>query len=248
MKVEHLSASRIKTYEQCQLKYHAIYDLKVPEGEPHPLTIMGKAIHWVFEDGVLKMIGGQVVNLLETVEPACEKFKVDADLWPLALELVGNGIRWGALRRVGSTMECEVGFDVELAEDVKAVGYIDRVDSMAGGLDVLDYKSQKREFDDAKLPEDWQARIYNIAVRDKYAVTGNVRVSFWVLRHRVQRVLKTAEDARRDRKVLIDLAAEIRACDDPVASPSALCPWCPYLPRCAEAKKSKKQRFKERYG
>ncbi len=42
MKLEHLSASRIKTFKKCTLEYHAVYELGVKEGDPHPLTIMGR--------------------------------------------------------------------------------------------------------------------------------------------------------------------------------------------------------------
>ena len=61
MKVEHLSASRIDTYYQCQLKYHAIYDLGL-KGDTHPLTVMGSAVHWMFESATNTRIGGESVN------------------------------------------------------------------------------------------------------------------------------------------------------------------------------------------
>ena len=41
MKVDHISASGIKTFEQCQMKYWATYIEKMPEPPPHPNTVMG---------------------------------------------------------------------------------------------------------------------------------------------------------------------------------------------------------------
>lgn len=40
MKLEALSASRIGTFDECQLKYHAVYEEEL-EDKPHPLTNMG---------------------------------------------------------------------------------------------------------------------------------------------------------------------------------------------------------------
>lgn len=41
MIVEKISASAIKTYEQCPLKFYALYVLKIPDAPPHPNTVMG---------------------------------------------------------------------------------------------------------------------------------------------------------------------------------------------------------------
>jgi len=248
LKVEHLSASRIKTYEQCPLKYYAIYDLKLPEPPPHPLTLMGKAVHWVMEVGVVRMMNGECVNFLELVGPACEKFKVAPENRELALDLVGNAIAWGGVRRVDSTMGCEVEFDIELEDGTKVKGFMDRVDSMAGGLDVLDWKTGKRPFDDGRLREEWQSRVYNVAARELYSCTGSVCLSYWALRHRVQRVQMTEADAREDRKLLMKVADEIRSCEDPEGRPSGLCPWCPYEKDCPDRGNGVKRRFEKRYG
>jgi len=249
VQIEHLSGSRIKTYQQCPLKYHATYDLGM-EGTTHPLTLMGSAVHEMFELATNTHIGK---GECESFDPlyyksfSVQKHKVDEDLWPLIDQLVANGVEWGYFRNVSSTVGCEVKVDFGLADDTRVVGYIDRLDVASPKADVIDLKTQKREFENEDLPKNWQARIYNIGTRKLYPdVTGKVSVSFWVLRHRVQRVWLTAEDADRDEKELMGIAAEIRSCDSPEARPSGLCPWCPYHDKCDASKEGAKARFRRK--
>jgi RecB family exonuclease len=256
MIVQHLSASRIKTYEQCQLKYHAVYDLKKKEGAPHPLTIMGLSVHKAMEISTKARVlalrdGGKLrdhlVDPLVILPSVLEKYKVQADLRPLAAELVQNAIDWGYFRRVDRTEWCEVPFYEEVGEGVRIKGFIDRLDFFERDADVIDLKTQKREFAENELDDNWQARIYNVAVRMLYPqVTGTVTVSFWVLRHFVQRVRLTAEDAARDTLVLVDKAREILEVSEPTATPSGLCPWCPHYVDCTAAKQGVKTRFRKK--
>lgn len=79
--------------------------------------------------------------------------------------------------------------------------------------------------------------MYNWAVRKLYPqVIGDVRISYWVLRHQVQRVIKTANDAFRDEKLLMEKAQEILDCDEPEGRPSRLCFWCPKYRDCDVAR------------
>jgi RecB family exonuclease len=244
MQLTHLSASRIKTYEQCPLKYHAVYDLKLPEPPEHPLTTMGSACHETYEDGVKALLAGEEFDWPTRTRFKCRDLEVDADLWDLAAQLVQNGLDWGVLRNIRHTVKCEMECNIVLPDGTKVTGFIDRLDINKAKADIIDYKTQKREFDDALLPQDWQARIYNIAVRQEFPEVKDVTVSFWVLRHRVQRVIKTARDAENDIAALMAMGKEIRECEDPKGCPSGLCPWCPYHKDCPAKKQGIKARFK----
>ena len=249
MQVEHLSASRIKTYQQCPLQYHAVYDLGMG-GEPHPLTVMGSAIHEMFELATNTHLG---IGDCESLDPlwyksmAVKKHNVDEDLWPLIDQLVSNGIQWGYFRNVARTVGCEVEVDFTLPDETKVTGFIDRFDVAPPIADVVDLKTQKREFDDITLPDNWQARIYNIGARKiRQDVVGKISISFWLLRHRVQRVWLTGEDAERDVKELMGIANEIRSCEEPDARPSGLCPWCAYHSKCDASKEGLKSKFRRK--
>ena len=63
MKLEHISASRIKTYVQCPLKYWALYEEELEEVE-HPLTVVGSCLHKMFEVATkARMAGDRRVRL-----------------------------------------------------------------------------------------------------------------------------------------------------------------------------------------
>ena len=246
MIVKHLSPSRIKTFEQCQLKYHAIYEEKLSEGPPHPLTVMGKAVHKAAELGVAEMMAGHAVYFQGLVRKACASMGVTKPNMELAQQLMDNAVSWGYLRNVKSCVGVEVGFFEELPDGTKVKGIIDRLDVLPGFADVIDIKTQQRAFDDAALGEEWQSIGYNWAVRQlRPEISGDVRMSYWTLRHRVQRCWMTAEDAKRGEDILMVKANEIRRVTEPQPSPSALCQWCPKAD-CPARGEGIKTRFKRR--
>jgi RecB family exonuclease len=248
MKLHHLSASRIKTFEQCPLKYHAIYDLEIPDGPPHPLTVMGSAVHKVFEDGVGAIMEGKSYSFTEQVAPVCAEMGVTAQNTKLARELVDNCLAWGYLRNVSNCVGVEVRFDLELPDGTKVVGFIDRLDVKDGKADVIDLKTQKRAFDDAHLSSEWQSVVYNWVTRQiRPDVHGDLSMSYWVLRHHVQRCWMSEGDAKDGECRLMKVADEIRSCDDPQPKTSALCQFCPYQSQCTASTEGVKSRFKRRY-
>jgi len=238
MNLSYLSASRIGTFEQCELKYHAKYELKLKE-RVHPLTIMGSALHKVFEKATLARLSGDGDERGEPrfwMNECCTNYGLSSEHRMLLGELSNNAVQWGYFRRVAFTKGCEVPFAFELEDGTKVKGFIDRLDIEPPCADVVDLKTQKSQMDDAALKGNWQARVYNIAARHLYPdVSGSVTVSFWVLRHRVQRVWMSAEDARQDRVSLMRVAEKIRSCKEPRANPSALCRWCPLFGECEYA-------------
>lgn len=246
MKLEHLSASRIKTFYQCPLKYWAIYE-KGMEETPHPLTNMGSAEHKMLELATrARMAGERRVRMHDPLvfrDAAMRKFKVEAQYASLLDELTGNAIKWGYFRNLSRTAGCEIRFSFALEDGTDVTGFIDRLDLMPPEADIIDIKTQKSQFSAEELRDNWQARIYNMAVRRKYpAVVGKVSVSFWVLRHMVQKTWLGPHDAEADGRRLVEVAREIRACTDPQGKPSGLCPYCPYKD-CPVSKQGLKARL-----
>lgn len=247
MIIKHLSPSRIKTFEQCQLKYHAIYEEKLPEAPPHPLTVMGSAVHKAAEVGVHRLMAGRAVHWDGLVRKTCASMGVSRPNMELAQELMRNAEKWGYLRNIERCAGLEIGFLEELPDGTKVKGVIDRLDLCPRFADVIDIKTQQRAFDEARLAEEWQSVAYNWAVRQKYPeIAGDVRMSYWTLRHRVQRCTLTESDARRGADILMRKAEEIRSCKDPQPSPSPLCQWCPKAD-CPARGEGVKKRFQRRF-
>lgn len=249
MKINHLSPSRINTFEQCQLKYHAIYEEKLPQGVPHPLTVMGSAVHQAGEYGVKEILEGgnpNKVNFNAITRKACASMGVSKPNADLAQQLMQNALDWGYLRNVEYCKGLELSFFEELPDGTKVKGIVDRLDLCPNYIDIIDLKTQKRAFDDATLKELWQSIAYNWAVRKKLQLKGESRVSYWTLRHRVQRCWMTEDDAKRGEDKLMKVADEIRSCSDPQPSSSPLCQWCPKAD-CPAKGESVKGRFKRKF-
>ena len=240
MKLEYLSASRIKTFHQCPLHYYANYELNVKE-DPHPLTLVGSASHLMLEKAVKARMAGDLVSVdcdpLTHKRVAMEEFKVLSEYSGLIDDLMKNAEKWGYFRNVKRTAGVEVEFFFELPDGTKVKGFIDRLDLNLPEADIIDIKTQKNMFTEDELRDNWQAMIYNLAARTLYpGLTGKASVSFWVLRHMVQKVWLTSHDAEVVKEKLMAEAREIRGCEKPEARPSALCRFCGYKGKCPSAR------------
>jgi RecB family exonuclease len=250
MQLEALSPSKIDTFDECQLKYRAIYEEGL-KTKPHPLTSMGSALHKMFELATRARITPGTPEFLH--DPyhheagAVAEFDVQPDLVPLLRELTQNAIRWGYFRNVHRCIGVEIEFRFALPDVTPVRGLIDRLDVWEDVAEIIDIKTQKNPLDTSMLKNDWQARIYNLAARIiQPTIKGKIRVAFWVLRHQVQPVWLTADDAKKTEEDLVAKAAEIRACTDPQPNPSGLCPWCPKYDACTAAHEGLKSKFKKK--
>lgn len=250
MIIKHLSPSRINTFDQCQLKYYAIYEEMLDEGVPHPLTMMGKAVHKGAEVGTKAIMDGEVVNSVNfpaLVKRACASMRVSKPNADLGVELIQNALKWGYLRNIEHCVGVEKSFFIELPDGTKVKGIMDRVDLTPKYMDIVDLKTQKKAFDDATIADLWQSIAYNWAARRLFPEhQGDVRMSYWTLRHRVQRVWMSADDAKRGEDKMMEKAEEIRSCTEPEPSPSPLCQWCPKQADCPASREGVKQRFKRK--
>jgi RecB family exonuclease len=245
-----LSASKISTFYQCQMQYHAKYDLKIRDDNPHPLTLMGSSVHGLLEISARALASGKreyLWNPFEYKDTMYDRFKCPKDLRPLGDELTQSAIDWGYFKKLRKDTKCELGFNLDLGEGVSVRGKIDRLDVVGKKADIIDLKTQKNKYSDSELESNWQARIYNLAVREAYPEVEEVRVSFWVLRHQVQRVWKTAEDAQEDKKELIRIAKDIVDCEKPIASVTALCDFCCYKDKCEKFTSRKKHGIRKSF-
>lgn len=237
MNVPYLSASRIKCFQQCELKYHAQYDLGIRDEVSHPLTHLGSAVHKVFEISTNAMLSGRrkyLWNPHDLLPSVFAKYGVLEEYHQLAHDLVQNGIDWGYFDNLHEVVGCEVKVEIKLPDGTGILGFIDRLDLSEDGktADIIDLKTQKKAYSDNDLKKDWQAKIYNYAVRKLIPSVENVNVSFWVLRHRVQQVERTSFDANTAETELMEIGQEIKNCDAPNCTLTYLCNWCPYQFEC----------------
>jgi len=233
------------------MQYHAKYELGVPDAHVHPLVNLGKTLHKMFEvsTNARRLDRHEAIqDPFAVMDAAIRKYGMEDDLQDILKELTQNAIDWGYFRKVNQCIGCEVKFYELLPDGTPVTGYIDRLDMPTPvTADIIDLKTQKRKFTFEQLESNWQADIYNWAVRRLHPhITGDVWVSFWVVRHMVQRVQRTADDAKRTEERLMEVAAEIWACEEPEMRPSILCNWCPHKKECPAKNENLKQRLKRK--
>lgn len=120
-------------------------------------------------------------------------------------------------------------------EGIELFGKVDRIDARADGrLEIIDYKTGRRQLDPEDLPHDPAAQIYLLLaeavyqaeverVRFIYLVTG--AEAAWSPEREDVEVLKTR---------LAALLTDMRATSEFTATPGDQCRWCPFSLRCPD--------------
>ena len=239
MKVPHISASSVKTWNSCKLQFYADKILKVPRREEHPMTRVGSAVHLAFEKGTKEK------EAIGNLAFACNKYNLeDKDLIDMATDLSKTCEEWGWWDGIDDLDHCipEYEFLLDIGLGVFVKGFIDRLDIQGDMATILDIKTQAKKFTNAELKKNLQADIYNLATRMEHPrITGPIRVEFWVLKHEIQAVTKTKEDALRTREYLRGVGREILDWDDdlqPHGTQGYYCRWCNFAEECPELKKN----------
>ena len=234
MDVPHISASSVKTWNNCRLQFYAEKILKVERRPLHPLTKMGIAVHEAFEKGT------ENKSYMDHISEACNSQSLDEDLVGKSAELCKTCEDWGWWNGVDELDHCipEYEFLVDLGEGIHVKGFIDRLDIKGNTATILDIKTQSKKFSSNELKNNLQADIYNLATRINFpAIQEPIRVEFWVLRHEIQAVTRTKEDAMRTKEYLLKVGRDILdhpQDEHPQPTKGNNCRWCDYQTSCPE--------------
>jgi putative RecB family exonuclease len=126
----------------------------------------------------------------------------------------------------------EVWFELPVGEEAVVVGSIDRVDvDDAGDLHVVDYKTNRRVSDRARVARSLQLAIYALACEHLYGrLPRTVSLDFVVAGLEV-RVDRDELDLDAARRAVVDTARSIRA-GEFAPTPNRLCEWCDFRALC----------------
>jgi hypothetical protein len=175
-----LSASRIKTLDNCSWYYWCNYHLKLPQ-KNNAGALRGTLCHLIFElllnpkhrkhyDVIIKKKGVQgspAINRLVT------KHLVETGLWDdssephydMCCEMILTGLKSDFFCEGGELLEPEFYFKIENEDPkYKALGYIDKaaIYKKDGVVKITDYKSSKSKFEGDDLAFNIQAMIYSL--------------------------------------------------------------------------------------
>jgi len=122
----------------------------------------------------------------------------------------------------------EISAKFPLPCGVEVHGFIDRLDiDRDCHANIIDLKTQKEAFTKEELEHNWQAMIYFLAtVNDNPMIQGDVKVSFWVLRHKIQEMFIPQSRFDEIYNELNTKTEEILKADYGRMCPSGLCQFC----------------------
>ena len=244
------SFSRLKTFNQCPLRYRYRYLQGLKEAFRSIESYLGNAVHDVLEwlyverdqddspesERMLEKFAAQWtegwddnVAIVRTADDA-EKYL------RLGREMLARFHRDTFARDRSETVALEQRLSLRLSPKIVFTGFADRIGrTEKGRLFVIDYKTSRSEGDSSEFSQGLQAPLYAVCVlehhHDEEALAG-----YHYLRHGTTHWQKVdGEKGRRLLSRFLELAEEADAADEHPACPGILCAWCGFNAVCPEA-------------
>jgi RecB family exonuclease len=237
-----LSASRVKTYQQCARKYYYNYIEKLPRKDWLHFDL-GTLVHGVleyFHADFRTDSKRSALNLKKTMKEAFKKQRetmekekpLDHGILLEARDLLSEYLKRMESEGIGSEIiALEDNFRIDLSEKFGVQGYVDRIDrDQDGVLHIKDYKTNKNR----KYMEPFQLKTYGIYLLDKFPETEKFRGSYVMMRFGGMLISYdfNKEDVIKIQKKLIEYAQYISEEERWLAKPSRLCDWCDFKSPC----------------
>lgn len=238
-----LSPTRITTYLECAVKYRYIYHDKLSRFylRSHSYYSFGSSLHHVLqnfhEQGAVQTPEQMVEALGERWIAAGYESAEQEQTHRAAGEQIVQAYHTAHQERVAArtetlftekTLSCDMG-------RFKLSGRVDRIDRHPDGhLEIIDYKSGRREVSAEDVANDLAMSIYQLVLKRLYP-EAPVFATIYCLRTGSQASAELSGDP------LEEFARELAALGDQILDedyesltpvPLSICPECDFLPRC----------------
>ncbi len=243
--MEVYSHSRLKTFEQCKLKYKYQYIDRIRTGKTTIEAFMGDMVHQVLEK-LYKDIKYQ--KKPELKELLSFYNKLWQDNWEDTITVVKDYTPEN-YRKMGEkfvtdffngkkpfdrakTLGLETTSVVEIAPDI---GYHIRIDRLALNGDVYevhDYKTSNSLPTKKDLEEDMQLAMYTYGLKKLYPVKKAKQIWHYLAFDQDVYTEKTEDEILQVKEKVLETIDKINECQDYPAQASALCSWCEYREMC----------------
>ena len=254
------SYSKLNTFKSCPQQYKIIYIDKNRNPHESIEAFMGKRVHEVLEWLYLKKDLKDNLILFDVLMDKYEE--VWNDNWhdsifiarckynhqsyntnvvyKIGLECLKN--YYSLFNNKGyfkeSILEVEYKFNVKIGNYIFR-GFIDRIDMDSNGtIDIIDYKTGKKDKSLYQANNDFQLAIYYLALRNLYK-DNRIRLNFYNLRSK--NIVKAEYNNDKVDKLIKKIKCavfDIENANEYMAKESLLCEWCHYWNEC-EVKSSK---------
>lgn len=246
MKSRPLSASSIKTFLQCALKYYFRYEEKKPrEGKTGPLAF-GIAMHTALEYMCNELKRTRQAPSPETYNKVLEVFMQEAaanGLDDLNVYQEGREMLIGRLDNADPTEKIiglELNFHLKTPKGTPFLGSIDKLIELDPETAVIiDYKTSRTALSQDEADRDIQLSMYDLAVSTMYPQYKTIVCAFDYLRLSEVITHRTPEQRRLFTEFLDATYESILALEANDVKPNlnGFCPWCEFKSFCPDYKR-----------
>lgn len=249
--IKFYSHSKLSTFEQCALRYKLKYIDKIkPEIEKTIEAHLGTCVHdtleWVYNS--IKENRNKIISLDEIITYYSVKWQDEfsneilvvkkhlnaKDYFNKGIEFLIYYYQEHAPFKDG-TIECEKRITIDLDENTKIQGFIDRLvyNIEKGNYEIHDYKTANTLPTQEKMDQDRQLALYSIAIKELYGENKEVTLIWHYLAHKTiitsKRTNAQLEQLKEETKQLIK---KIESATEFPHNKTILCEWCEYKDVC----------------
>jgi RecB family exonuclease len=243
-KAMRLSASNVKTFFQCGLKYYYRYKDKKPQESDRKSLALGIAVHEALEDIyalLYKESRNPTQKDYEYANDIFVKIAVKEGLAHESMYFTGQDIIKTHLDNFSledKVVSLEQRFELVTAKGTPFTGAIDKlVELDEDTIIVIDYKTSNTALTQEEADEDVQMSMYDLAIRMLYPQYKNVILVLHYIKLNDEVVTTRTEGQRKLFLDIIDALYErLSTMSDDEFKPNlnTFCGWCEYKNFCPE--------------
>lgn len=232
-----LSASSVKTYEQCPRKYYYTYIDRQPRKDWEHFDL-GNLCHRTLEifHEIYMKDGAKKSSLSKLMGHSFKQARKEFPNMRMPLVQEAKDLLMDYLRSVVGNMpmvkSVEADFNFHISDNVAIRGYVDRLDIMKDArYHIVDYKTTKNE----RYLDPFQLKLYGLWLKEEVDPTiTSFKASYILLRHgaKFKEYELNEEDLVNTKKELLDYASKIKAENTWIPVPTRLCDWCDFKDIC----------------
>ncbi len=256
------SHSKLKTFEQCPIKYKFKYIDKIKTVDKSIETLLGFAVHAVLEYLHSEVKIGRIPSVEEIIMVYSSTW---TDNYNENIVIVKDNLNDKYYFNKGieflttyytqnhpfddNTLEVEKRIRIKLGEnnEYEIIGFIDRLvyNLKENRYEVHDYKTSSSMPRKEQIESDRQLSIYAIAIKEIFGSEKEVVVVWHYLAHNQKIHLKKENhELEKHKKEIIELIKKIESTNNFPPRVSALCHWCEYKSICP-AWENKRPKFEK---
>jgi DNA helicase-2/ATP-dependent DNA helicase PcrA len=236
------SVSQLKTYEQCPKKYLYQYIYKIPSPSKHYFDF-GTSMHSVLEEiqPLAKTLSSKELHLKGLSELAKQwisksyiSAEQEKEYYDKGLKIIKSFVeREKILFSKSKTVSLEKEFWLTI-EGKRIMGYIDRIEQVEGGIQILDYKTSNSMEMKSKLKENIQLYVYALAL-SKDGVTPNSMGLWYLIHDQIDTVDFDETIAEKIKSYLLEIISQIEKSDFTAKPTNFNCTYCDFSTICSSS-------------